>query len=79
MANEPDIACAGPIVGDDGMGAVQLSLRPSDEWIYIERVGRNIQVWSGPACRRCRASARGLVRCQLHAAVKMIGIQYRLV
>jgi len=60
------------------MSSVRVSVAPTDEWVYIDREGGKLVVWSGSACRNCQLRPDGLLRCSLHWGVLMIAVQYRL-
>jgi hypothetical protein len=62
-------------IGDDR--TVHIDIRGGDEWVYAELVGTKLEVWSGPACKNCVLSTRGLERCLLHADVELIALQLR--
>lgn len=61
-----------------GQETAQVSVAAEDEWVYCELVGRTIQIWSGPKCKRCEVGAEGLKRCALHHNAQWIASQLEL-
>jgi len=56
---------------------VAVSVSGSDEWVYAERVGTHVEVWTGAACRDCVLSTGGLRRCDRHKNLEIVALQYR--
>jgi hypothetical protein len=56
---------------------VHIDIRGGDEWVYAEREGTTLEVWSGPACMACQFTTQGLKRCQLHAGCELVALQLR--
>jgi hypothetical protein len=54
------------------------NVRAGDDWVYFERIGATLAVWTGPACNDCKPAGRGLKRCRLHASVAFVALQYRM-
>lgn len=77
--NEARIVLSGRAVAPTGMLSVQLDLAAGDEWVYAERVGGVVQVWSGKACTKCLVEAGGLRRCQLHMSLVLVALQLRMI
>lgn len=58
---------------------VQVSVDPEADWVYTERVGDVVQIWSGSKCADCEVRGVRLTRCRLHQNVVSVARQYRIV
>lgn len=61
-----------------GLDAALIDVAAGDEWVYCERVGSALQIWTGPACRQCKGGQWKLTRCKLHANVLWVALQLRM-
>lgn len=58
---------------------VEVRVDSRDEWVYVQRVGHRVKVWSGQACDECSVELLSVRRCERHTDLVMVAVQCRLI